>query len=163
MCGLKFRLVRRSGTIGGEDTLTDMNRQGLSFRIFRINPPFPPCESNFVPSISPPHTSQCHRPTWTTECAPMPSLPRPLCNSFFHAVQPLMFSMDRKPKNTPEKVGSTRKGKINGRLLHGATAVVCTSCRFCGKATHGTFKCLSEHIPFSLFYKKKEKSEISRS
>ena len=110
MCGLKFRLVRRSGTIGGEDTLTDMNRQSLSFRLFRVNPPFPPCESNFVPSISPPHTSQCHRPTWTTECAPMPSLPRPLCNSFFHAVQPLMFSMDRKPKNTPEKVGSTRQG-----------------------------------------------------
>jgi hypothetical protein len=51
-----------------------------------------------------------------------------------------MFSMDRKPKNTPEKVGSTRKGKINGRLLHGATAVVCTSCSICGKATAWDFQ-----------------------
>jgi hypothetical protein len=34
---------------------------------------------------------------------------------------------------------------------------------FTARQPHGTFKCLSEHIPFSFFYKKKKKVINSRS
>ena len=58
MCGLKFRLVRRSGTIGGEDTLTDMNRQSLSFRIISYQPSISTLWVQLRPvDISTPHFS----------------------------------------------------------------------------------------------------------
>ena len=66
--------------------------------------------------------------------------------------------MDRKTKNTALRVGSTHKGKINGRLLHGATTVVCTSCSFCGKATPWGFQVFVGALSlFFFFFKKKKK------